>query len=196
MHHKPQLLIYSLVLLFSLISGIISCTPSTTSSRDAASASNPSFKVSDTSTALKKPKTNLTVLVLPPYDEIAGRGISPNIQKLLEEAVSGDSSLSVLTFPYSKLADVSYQNIFSKKHCGPVLDRVKSDIIIMSKVDLGSDTGNMFTNKWDLLIKIYHVASEKEIPSKLTADDLTIPQIGELISSQKQKLSQEIENLR
>jgi hypothetical protein len=187
---SPLTRIISFLILFC---GMASCNNSTNPPGETMAPLNSSDTGADST--MPAAPYNFTVLVLPPYDKIAGRGISPNIQKLLEEAMAGDSSLSVLKFPYSKLVDVPYQNVFSKLYYMPIWDRVRADIIIMSKIDLQSETGNMFTNKWDLLIKYYYAPGDKEILSKLTANDLTIPQIGELISSQRQKLYEEIDNL-
>ena len=101
---------------------------------------------SDTSIIPKSALTNLTVLVLPPYDAIANEGISPNIQKYIENVFTTDTTFRLIKFPYRRLMNVSYQNVFDKKYCSPITDKIKTDVIIMSKLDQSTGTGNMTTD--------------------------------------------------
>ena len=103
----------------------------------------------------------LTIIVLPPYDEIANAGISPNVKKILEEKIV-DEEISVIKFPFKKLMGVPYQNVFDKKFCKPILQKIKADVVIMSKIDHVSANGNMETDKWNSSSRIYDVKNNKQ----------------------------------
>jgi hypothetical protein len=151
---------------------------------------------SDTTKISKSTLTNLSVLVLPPYDEIANEGISPDIQKYIESVFTTDTTLKLIKFPYRLLINVSYQNVFDKKYCNPITDKIKTDIIIMSKLDLATGSGNMATDKWDFKIKIYNTKTGKQKISSLRAESLTSTEIENLINSKQQELFRETKNNR
>jgi hypothetical protein len=106
----------------------------------------------------------IRVLVLPPYDKIANLGVSPDSQKWLEEALSKHERFSVIPFPLKKLQGVSYQMIYDKRYCKPIVDKVACDVIVMTQLI----TENEFkpgTHPWSYSIKIYDVASGKQFES-------------------------------
>jgi len=148
----------------------------------------------DTTIIPKATLTNLTILVFPPYDAIANEGISPDIQKYIEWLFTTDTTFRLMKFPYRQLMNVSYQNVFDKKYCTPITDKIKTDIIIMSKIDQTIGTGNMTTDKWKFKIKIYNPKTGNQTVSNLAADNLTSGEIENLIKSRRQELFTEIKN--
>ncbi len=152
--------------------------------------------VSDTTIIPKLILTNVSVLVLPPYDAIANAGISPDIQKYLESIFTTDTTLKLIRFPYRRLMNVSYHNVFDKKYCSPITAKIKTDIIIMSKLDQATGTGNMITDKWNFKIKIYNTKTGNQKVSNLSADNLTSAEIENFIKSKQQGLLTEIKNNR
>jgi hypothetical protein len=84
-----------------------------------------------------------TVLVLPPYDFIASEGISPDIQQYLENALQNNTSVKLIKFSYKKFMGVAYQNVFDKKYCRPILQKIKVKFIIMTKIEQAAKNGNM-----------------------------------------------------
>lgn len=151
---------------------------------------------SDTTIIPKSTLTNLAVLILPPYDMIANAGISPDIQKYLESIFTTDTTLRLIKFPYRRLMNVSYQNVFDNKYCKPITDKIKTDIIIMSKLDQSTGTGDMTTDKWNFEIKIYNTKTGKQKISSLTGENLTSSEIENLINFKQQELFSETKNNR
>jgi hypothetical protein len=137
---------------------------------------------------------NLTVLVLPPYDMIANEGISPDIQKYLEGELVKDPSLTVIKFPYKRLMNVPYQNVFDKKYCKPIIEKIKTDKIVMTKLDQVSRTGSMSTDKWNLAIRIYDTNNGKQINSKLVINELTNIEMKTVLSARHNELMTDIIN--
>jgi hypothetical protein len=136
------------------------------------------------------------VLILPPYDVIANEGISPDIQKYLEEELSKDTSLIVIKFPYKKLMHVPYQNVFDKKYCKPITDKVKTDIVLMTKLDQVTGTGDMTKDKWNVVIRVFNLKNNKQTNSKIQVKGLTSNEIKRLLSARHNDLAMEIKNNR
>ena len=137
---------------------------------------------------------NLSVLVLPPYDVIAGEGISPDIQEYIEKVIPNDVGLKLIKFPYRQLMNVPYQNVFDKKFCKPVMDKVQADIIIMSKIDQSQGTGDITTDKWDIQIKIYNTKTGNQQLSSLAFKKLTSKEIESFIRLKQADLFADIKN--
>src|SRR5688572_13335881 len=75
--------------------------------------------------------STVEVLVLPPYDEVASAGNSPNTRKFIESILTGKRQLTVIPFPFRDLMDVPHQMVFDKQYCRSILKKVDCDIIIM-----------------------------------------------------------------
>jgi hypothetical protein len=76
----------------------------------------------------------ITVLVLPPYDEIANAGISPDTRLILERNLMNKNKIKVIPFPLKKLMNVPYEMVYDKKYCAPIIEKVKCDIIVMTQI--------------------------------------------------------------
>lgn len=91
---------------------------------------------------------------------------------------------------------VSYQNVFDKKFCKPILQKIKVDVVIMSKIDHFSANGNMETDKWYLSIRIYDVKNNKQKNSSLKGENLTTLELENFIVKNREILIKEIKNIR
>lgn len=138
----------------------------------------------------------ITVIVFPPYDMIANEGISPNVKEYIEAEIIRDTNLTLLKFPYKQLINVPYQNLYDKKYCKPILDKIKADIFIMCKLDQVTHTGQMTLDKWNLRIKIYNTKTDNQITSKFIVDSLTDQGIRKALSFRQASLTNEIKNNR
>ena len=139
-------------------------------------------------------ENKISILILPPFDEIANGGMSPDIQKLLEEQLSGDSGFSVIKFPYKKLMNVSYQNIFDKKYCKPIIEKVHPDVIIMTKLDHITEGSEMEKDKWNLRIRFYFVKTNKQVNSKIIIDKSNWSEIKSILLTKHSQLVKEVKN--
>jgi hypothetical protein len=151
---------------------------------------------SATTTIRNSTAEKLTILVLPPYDMIANEGISPDIKKYLKSIFTTDTTFRLIQFPNQRLINVPDQNIFDKKYCTQITNKIKPDIIIMSKLDQTTGTGNMATDKWSFRIKIYNTKTGSQKLSNLNANNLTSSEIENLIKSKQQELFSETKNFR
>lgn len=115
-----------------------------------------------------------TVLVMPPHDVIANEGISPDVQKYLQAVLAKDTGSALIKFPYKQLMGVPYQHVFDKKYCTPILEKVKADVVIMSKIELVKRNGRMDTDEWNLQLNIYNTRTGSQKISSLQLERATI----------------------
>src|SRR5687767_11194970 len=96
-----------------LILCLTSCNKPNTTSHDEKVTTDSTLISNDTSLTTNRPiPKKLSIIVLPPYDEIANAGISPDIQDYLEREMLKDSSVTLIKFPYKELMNVPYHNVF------------------------------------------------------------------------------------
>jgi hypothetical protein len=136
-------------------------------------------------------KKLLNVIVLPPYDVIAGAGISPDIAKSLESVLKKEAQLDVMKFPYQKLINANYHMVYDKKYCREIIEIVDPDIIVMSRLDLTKKTGNMEMDRWDFEIKIYDVSSDQQRKS-ISGQSLRAEGIDRTIHELRENLVEDI----
>lgn len=148
--------------------------------------------ISNDNAEIKEEK--LKVLVLPPYDEISNRGISPDIRKQLENELIKSNKIELIPFPFKQLLDVPYQNVFDKKYCKQIIENVDCDIIVMSKLNFIKETGFMPRDGWSLRIRLYNANSDIQINSELKIDSLSPPGIKKVLGLTQEIIINEIES--
>jgi hypothetical protein len=184
----------TLTILFLLACNNNSVTTDNTELKD--DTAKPQQSLVDTPVKTKTNLTRLSVLILPPFDEIANEGISPNIQQILETTFSDDTTFTLINFPYRQLMTVSYQNVFDKKYCSPITDKVKTDFILMTKLNQATRTGQMTSDKWDFEMKIYNTKTGKQFLSTVAGSNLTSTEIEKHIKSNQSDLFTEVKSNR
>ncbi len=144
--------------------------------------------------SLKKSDTiKLKVIVLPAYDLISNRGISPNIQENLENELLKSDEIKLIKFPLKQFMHLPYHNIYDKKFCKPITDNIDCHIIIMSKLDLVNKTGKMHQDCWDLEIRVFNTKTGVQFYSQFKADSLSSSGIIEALGTSIGLLVKEIE---
>jgi hypothetical protein len=181
-----------------LVLWLTSCHNSSNVTAENVLTTDSSQTTSDTTTETltQGPLRKLSVIVLPPFDEIANEGISPSVQKYLETEISKDTSLTLIKFPYKDLMNVPYHNVFDKKYCKPITDKVDADILIMTKLEQRERSGQMTSDKWNLLIRLYNVKKDNQVNSIITGNNLSDVEINKLLELRQQDLIAEIKNNR
>jgi hypothetical protein len=179
------------------ILSLASCNKSDKLADDVENTADSTTLMSDTTAGVNLSAADeLSIIILPPYDEVANAGISPNIQEYLEREISKDSSVTLIKFPYKDLMNVPYHNVYDKKYCKPILDNFDADIFVMSKLDINERTGHMSSDKWSFSIRIYDVKKDRQIDSKIKGKDLSQNGISEMVKLKIEELIEEIKNYR
>jgi hypothetical protein len=132
----------------------------------------------------------MRILVLPPFDEIANAGISPDIRKIIESALIAQGKLSVISFPFKQLMGVPYQMVFDKKYCKPILDKVDCDIIVMSQI-ITENERKPGVWPWSYKIRVYNARTGKQLNS-VQGDNLKAEDFQNDINSKVDKLVNDI----
>ncbi len=185
---------FSIILLVMSCNNSVDMTKGSQQSDTVISINDPS--VTDTTIGIETPVSKLSIIVLPPYDENANEGISPDIQNFLEDILLEDTSLNLIRFPYKQLMNVPYYNIFDKKFCRPIIDKVKADVLIMSQVEQATRTGEMSADKWNFQIRIYNAKTEKQMNSTVSGNNLTANNIKAVLKDRQASLTKEIKDNR
>ena len=131
-----------------------------------------------------------TVLILIPYDLNANGGFSPDTQEIIENKLADNSEIKLIKFPLKKLMNIPYQNVYDRKYCEPILEKIKTDFIIMTKLNLENILSS--PRKWDLSFRIYDVKKNEQFDSKLKGEKLTKQQIETKIKNEIEILINEI----
>lgn len=189
-----QLLTFVVLLVFFLISCDNSGNKTNAINRNGMISETKDSILSDSLKTKIKPLSKLSVIVLPPHDENANEGISPPIQKYLESVILMDTSLTLIKFPYKQLINIPYHNIFDKKYCKPIIDVLKADVVLMSKIEQVTSTGDLSKNKWNFQIRIYKTQANTQINSELSGTNLTNSAIHSLLKDRQIVLTTEIKN--
>lgn len=109
---------------------------------------------------------------------------------MIESGLSKDSPFTVIPFPLKKLMGVSYQMVFDKKYCAPILEKINCDVMIMSQLitDNERKTGAW---PWSYRIRIYNVRTGKQFNS-ISGDNLAIEKINENLQCMIQLLMNDV----
>lgn len=133
----------------------------------------------------------ITVLIIPPYDAIAGKGATPMISKFLLQALTNQQEIDLIPFSGS-LYKTHWQMIYDKKYLDPILSVLKPDIILMSKIDISEMTDRMSTTSWNLNLRAYNTKTKEQEDLSLTYKKLTGAQIESTLSENQPTLISEL----
>lgn len=79
---------------------------------------------------------------------------------LLEEKLRHIDAVEVIPFPYKKLIGVTYQGVYDKKYCKPILDKVEADYFIMTRfIGPHPDSPDVDSVVWGYETKILNTKS-------------------------------------
>lgn len=131
-----------------------------------------------------------SVLVLIPFDSIANAGISPNTRTMIENMLSDIDGIDVIPFPFKELMGVSYQMVFDKKYCAPIIEVVNPDVIVMTRL---STNNERIPGKWEwhYQLKIYEVSADNQFVS-IEGKDLSASEFESDLNLKKAKLISDI----
>lgn len=131
------------------------------------SAGQPQDTIAQPAEALKLPEDPkpeeafITVVVVPCANGYDYEGSVPN--PFLEKHLASDPRVKVIPFPYKKMGGQGYHGVFDKKDCGPILEKVKADFLVMTLMKGNSITpegSNQHT--WGYDTKVLNTASMEQ----------------------------------
>lgn len=137
-------------------------------------------------------KDSIRILVLIPYDNIANLGSSPDIEGILEKVLLDKENFKIIPFPLKKLMGVSYQQVYDKKYCKPIVEKVDCDIIVMSQIiTKGESDPGFWPRPWNYRTKILNVRTDKQMES-INGENLEAGDFKKDITGKSNKLITDI----
>ena len=119
-----------------------------------------------------------------------------DFEPIIEKELSQFENINVIPFPYKKLMGVSYQGVFDKKYCKPIIEKVDVDFLILSIFK-----GNLLEIGqkipiWGYEIRIVN-ANNMEQANSIGADNLKdYSQIENHIKREIRQLKKDIEDMK
>lgn len=90
---------------------------------------------------------------------------------VIETELNKFENIKVKPFPYKALMAVSYQGVFDKKYCPPIIEKVDVDYLILTRFDKRYDELNSSQMKWGYELKIVNTKTLEQV-STINAHDL------------------------
>jgi len=90
---------------------------------------------------------------------------SYNFNPVIENELNKFKNILVKPFPFKTLMGVSYQGVFDKKYCQPIIDKVNVDFLILTRFDKGYSGLNQTEMKWGYELKIVNTETLEQVNS-------------------------------
>jgi len=88
-----------------------------------------------------------------------------DFNRTIESEISKEESFTVVPFPNKKLLGVTFQGVYDKKYCDPIIEKLDVDYIIMTRFLGNIEEAVEITDEnfiWGYEIKILNVKSMKQ----------------------------------
>jgi hypothetical protein len=82
---------------------------------------------------------------------------------VIETELNKFENIKVKPFPYEALMGVSYQGVFDKKYCPPIIEKVDVDILILTRFDKRYEERKSTNMKWGYELRIVKTETLEQI---------------------------------
>jgi hypothetical protein len=115
---------------------------------------------------------------------------------VIESELNKFENIKVKPFPYKTLMGVTYQGVFDKKYCPPIIEKVDVDFLILTRFDKRYDELNSSKMKWGYELRIVKTETLEQI-NTISANNLNdYSEIEKHIKENIQTLKTNIEKLK
>lgn len=115
---------------------------------------------------------------------------------VIEKELNKFENIKVEPFPYKKLLGVTYQGVFDKKYCTPIIEKVDVDFLILTRFDKRYDELNSSEMKWGYELRIINTETLEQINSINAHNLKDYLEIENHIKNNIEKLKADIEKLK
>lgn len=119
------------------------------------------FVCADSSTVIVVPCANGYEYAMHNYD----------FNPVIENELNKFQNIHALPFPFKKLTGVSYQGVFDKKYCLPIIQKVNVDYLILTRFSQPYNGLDQSRMEWGYQLKIINTKTLEELNS-LSAKNL------------------------
>lgn len=113
---------------------------------------------------------------------------------IIEKELNTFKNINVQPFPYKALMGVSYQGVFDKKYCPPIIDKVDADFLILTQFDKQLNVFDTLP-KWGYELRIVETKTLKQVNSISLHNASEYEQIEKHIKDNINKLKTDIESM-
>ncbi len=114
---------------------------------------------------------------------------------IVEKELNNFENINVQPFPLKALMSVSYQGVFDKKYCPPIIEKINVDYLILTRFDKGLNIFDSNEQKWGYELRIVN-AKTLEQTNSIEAHNLKdYAEIEKHIKNNIEKLKIDIEKL-
>lgn len=115
---------------------------------------------------------------------------------IIEEELNKFDNILVKPFPLKALMGVSYQGVFDKKYCPPIIEKVDADFLVLTRFTSEHIALNRSEMDWGYQLRIVNTSNLKQVNSINAHDLKKYEEIEQHIKDHISTLKTEIENLR
>jgi hypothetical protein len=115
---------------------------------------------------------------------------------IIERELNKFKNVQVKPFPLKALLGVSYQGVFDKKYCTPIIEKVDVDFLILTRFDKQLDILNRDKMKWGYELRIINTKTLNQINSISLHNAIKYEQIGKHIKDNIGILKADIEKMK
>lgn len=115
---------------------------------------------------------------------------------IVENELNRFKNIKVKPFPLKTLRGVSYQGVFDKKYCPPIIEKVDVDFLILTRFENGYNTRNGNKMKWGYKLKIVNTETLAQKNTIGTKGLNNFSEIEKHIKSNIETLKADIEELK
>ncbi|NQY07200.1 MAG: hypothetical protein HRT68_13680 [Flavobacteriaceae bacterium] len=115
---------------------------------------------------------------------------------VVENELNEIDNFEVKPFPLKALMGVTYQGVFDKKYCPPIIDKVDVDFLILTRFDKRYDELNSNQMKWGYELRIVNTETLEQV-NTISAHELNdYSEIEKHIQANIETLKNDIEKLK
>lgn len=115
---------------------------------------------------------------------------------VIENELDKSENIKVKAFPYKTLMGVSYQGVFDRLYCTPIIERVDVDFLILTRFNNRNDELNSAEILWGYELKIVNTETSEQIKSINAHDLKDYKDIEKHIKDNIEKLKADIEKIK
>lgn len=110
-------------------------------------------------------ETPMVVMVVPCANGYEYAMHNYDFNPVIERALSTYEQIEVLPFPFKKMIGVPYQGVFDKKYCLPIIEKVDTDYLLLTRFTDKLHTIGTPEAHWGYEVRIVQTKTMKQIQS-------------------------------
>lgn len=112
---------------------------------------------------------------------------------IIEKELKSKENIELIPFDAKKLLEVTYQGVYDKKYCKPIMEKIKADYFIMTRfIGPHPDTPNVDSVSWGYETKILNI---KTMEQKVSIGKTGLKEYQDIESHIKKNIDQLVKDL-